>query len=293
MARVSLEHGISGIALLHSATGGKYVELARRAVDFAPPPFEAEAVARPDKVIHPVDLGAILPPADWLLLAGGQKATVAVAALNRAADAPGAMLVAWYQSAPHQKRTAPLPVRKDVKAQAGLALPPCSTALVRDVLQVGVTGGHGKELWHKAIRVMIVPKPPRWPTFGAVSTKLRYDAPILSVAKGKYSSIPYEKGWDPKLQDVVVFFPNGARWVFWRGASYCPFWASRYNTGMSYQWAERYPAYGLDYCEPLFDRELRYGRVEIVESTKARAHVRWTYPPCDFRYRLREQGTES
>ena len=44
-----------------------------------PPTFEADAVARPDAVIHPVDLGTILVPADWLLLAGGQKAEVEVA----------------------------------------------------------------------------------------------------------------------------------------------------------------------------------------------------------------------
>ena len=285
MARVSLEEGISELALLHSATGGKHVEVARQEVNFAPPPFEAEAVARPDKAINPVDLGAILPPADWLLLAGGQKAALEVAALTRTADAPGAMAVAWYESAPHQKRTAPLPLRKNVKAQAALALAPCSPTLAKDALHVAVTGGDGKELWHRAIRVMIVPKPPAWPAFGAVTTKLRYDAPILSVVNGKYTSIPYEKGWDPKLQDVVVCFPNGARWVFWRGASYCPFWAGRYNTGMSYEWAERYPAEGIGFCEPLFDHELRFGRVEIVESTKARTHVRWTYQTSSFDYR--------
>ncbi len=42
--------------------------------------FEAEVRARPDEVINPVDLGAILVPADWLRLAGGQKAFVTVAA---------------------------------------------------------------------------------------------------------------------------------------------------------------------------------------------------------------------
>src|SRR5262249_15313519 len=34
--------------------------------------FEADAEARPDRQINPVDLGAILVPQDWLLLAGNQ-----------------------------------------------------------------------------------------------------------------------------------------------------------------------------------------------------------------------------
>jgi hypothetical protein len=34
------------------------------------------------------------------------------------------------------------------------------------------------------------------------------------------------------------------------------------------------------------DKELRYGRVEIVESTPARIHVRWTYQSCDFQYKV-------
>jgi len=53
------------------------VEIARAPVK--PPAFEADAKARPDTVIHPVDLGTIFVPADWLLLAGGQQAEVEVA----------------------------------------------------------------------------------------------------------------------------------------------------------------------------------------------------------------------
>ena len=34
------------------------------------------------------------------------------------------------------------------------------------------------------------------------------------------------------------------------------------------------------------DKELRYGRVEIVESTAARVHVRWSYQSCDFNYKV-------
>ena len=87
MTRISLEADPAEVVLLaKSSPDGEFRELARQAVTL--PPFEAEAVARPESVIHPVDLGTILVPHDWLLLAGGQKATVEVAALNRGSGCP-------------------------------------------------------------------------------------------------------------------------------------------------------------------------------------------------------------
>jgi hypothetical protein len=85
-----------------------------------------------------------------------------------------------------------------------------------------------------------------------------------------------------------VSLPNGSRFVFWRGSSYIPFWAGKNNTGLSYEWAETMPPPGefVDSVEPLMDKELRYGRVEIVASTAARVHVRWTYQSCDFSYKV-------
>ena len=34
------------------------------------------------------------------------------------------------------------------------------------------------------------------------------------------------------------------------------------------------------------DKELRYSRVELVESTPSRVHVRWTYQSTDFNYKV-------
>jgi hypothetical protein len=159
---------------------------------------------------------------------------------------------------------------------------------------VAIVDGAGGELWRKTIPVMLVPDAPQWPSFGAVATKLRYDAPI-PVNEGL--SIGCAEGWDPELQDVVVTFPNGARFVFWRGASYCPFWAGESNTGLCYEWAEILTGDHMvgrrDCVEPLQDKELRYGRVTIVESTPARVHVRWAYQSCDMDYRVwGEHATE-
>jgi hypothetical protein len=260
------------------------VELARAAV--RPPAFEAEATALPETVVHPVDLGTILVPADWLLLAGGQKATVEVAALSRTSEVPGARVAAWYESAPEQRVAAGMPLSQGRKARATLGLGHSSRPPKEDVLHVAIADGAGKELWHKTIRVMRVPEAPRWPRFGAVATNLRYDAPI--PVNGRPASVDYDEGWDPALQDVVVFFPNGARFVFWRGSSYIPFWAGRFNTGLCYEWAERHsPNVGFTDCpEPLMDKELRYGRVAIVESTPARVHIQWSYQSCDRNYKV-------
>jgi hypothetical protein len=139
------------------------------------------------------------------------------------------------------------------------------------------------------IQAMIVREPPRWPRFGASATKLRYDAPIsVRNDDGTYSTLDYEKGWDFRLQDVVVSLPNGARFVFWRGSSYVPFWAGQRNTGLCYEWAETTPPPDgfTDSVEPLMDKELRFGRVEIMESSAARVHVRWSYQSCDFNYKI-------
>ena len=286
-ARVPLEAGPTEVVLLaKSSPDGEPVELARQAVTL--PPFEAEAVAWPESLIHPVDLGTILVPHDWLLLAGGQKATVEVAALNRGADAPGARASAWYESVPGEKATIPMPLKPGEKARVTLAVGAGARTEKKDVLHVTIADAEGKELWQKTIRVMRVPQPPSNPRFGAVATKLRYDAPI--PARYKPYKIDYDEGWDPKLDDVVVFFPNGARFVFWRGSSYCPFWAGRSNTGLCYEWAEILSGHGIqnvnDCVEPLQDKELRYGRVEIVESTPARVHVRWSYQSCDLDYKV-------
>ncbi len=273
--------------VLLTESPGQSVELARVAVE--PPPFEAEAVANPASRIHPVDLGTILVPSGWLLLGDGQQAFLEAAALSRAFDHRNSIALAWFESAPGAKTSIPMSLAKGCRAQARWPLPPASTTLDCDTLHVSIQNANGSELWHKTIPTMLVHRPPQWPRFGASALKLRYDAPIsVRAADGELSSINYDDAWDAELDDVVVALPNGARFVFWRGSSYVPFWAGRCNTGLSYEWAETSPpADGFDDCvEPLMDKELRYGRVEIVESTPSRVHARWSYQSCDFQYKV-------
>lgn len=286
VCRISLDPRTAELVLISKSAAGAVVELARQAVEQAP--LEADAVARPERVINPVDLGAILVPSDWLLLGDGQKGSVDVAAVHYREDMPDARVTVWFESAPDAKATADMPLAKGNRAQVSMPLPASPPKVERDFVHVSITRADGVEVWNKKIPAMLVHTPPKWPEFGAVETKLRYDAPIsVRNADGTFSSMDYADGWDSKLQDVVVALPNGSRFVFWRGSSYIPFWAGQYNAGLCYEWAENTPPPdGVDCVEPLMDKELRYGRVRIVESTSARVHVRWDYQSCDFNYKV-------
>lgn len=229
-----------------------------------------------------------MPPADWLALSPKQKGKVRVAAFSAKEDFSGAQALAWFESSPEKKTSASIELRKNTRVETSLTLPEASFARDRDFVHVAIVGEDGREIWQEGIPVMLVGEPPDWPSFGATETKLRYDAPISVRAQdGSLSSMDYAKGWKPELNDVVVSLPNGSRFVFWRGSSYVPFWAGRYNSGLCYEWAETSPPPdGEDCVEPLMDKQLRYGQVAVVESTSARIHVRWSYQSCDFNYKV-------
>jgi hypothetical protein len=287
--RVTFKSYPTDFVLLAKCTfQGEPVQLASGRVKV--PTIEADAVVEPDRLINPVDLGTVLFPADWLLLEKGHRFAVKVAAVSHGRDIPGAKAAGWLESVERAKIEAGFPLKLDQRADLDLAFPPVSASARNDVLHVTITDADGKELWHKQIKTVLISDPPHWPRFGASKTKLWYDAPISvrNPATGLLSSISYSDAWRPELKDVVVSFPTGARFVFWRGSSYVPFWAGLHNTGLSYEWAETSPPReGFnDSVEPLMDKELRYGRVEILESTPARVHVRWTYQSCDFTYKV-------
>lgn len=251
--------------------------------------FEADALARAETPVNPVDLGAILVPDGWLLLGPGKAACVEVAAISRRGDEQNTRLRVWFSSDPAKAVSAPFPLPNNVRVDRRVTLPRAPRKPEHEMVHVAIERSNGAVLWQKEIPTMLVSKPPRWPRFGATATKLRYDAPIsVRNEDGTFATLDYATAWDPHLQDVVVSLSNGTRFVFWRGGCYVPFWAGRHNTGLSYEWAETSPPPDgfTDCVEPLMDKELRYGRVEIVESTTARVHVRWSYQSCDFRYKV-------
>jgi hypothetical protein len=274
------------LVLLTKDKDGKAIERARWKVER--PAFEADAEAAADPVINPVDLGAVLPPADWLLLGPDQQARVTLAAFSGKEEVRGAEVVAWFESSPDRPTKAAIELRKGVRTELKIALPPPAFTKRRDTLHVTIRDAKGRELWHKTIPTMLVQDTPKLPAFGAIETKLRYDYPLLSYSgPDEVTEIPYDQGWAPERKDVVLSLPNGSRFVFWRGAAYTPFWAGKHNTALNFEFAEapRRPD-GLDCIDAASDKELRRSRVEIIESTAARVHVRWTAQPCDLNYKV-------
>ena len=238
-ARIAIEDTGDEIVLSASKENGiGRIELARQRMDRAR--IEADAMARPEKVTNPVDLGTILVPSGWLVLGPGKRGVLEVAARCRDGEELKAQIRAWFGSAPGKERAMPMPLEKGKTRRLSFELSEPPGDRDRDSLHVTLVDGAGAELWRKTIPVMLVRQPPRWPRFGATYTKLRYDAPISvrDPKTGAFSSLSYERGWDPALRDVVVSLPGGARFVFWRGSSYIPFWAGKHNTGACYEWAE-------------------------------------------------------
>ncbi len=276
------------IVLRARSTTGSLVELARTRV--VRPAFEIDAVAEAFPIVNPVDLGAILVPSDRLLLGPGQSAALTAAAMSWDGDRLGVKLSAWFGSRPDRKATAKMDLPAGQARKESIKLPEPPTAADRDTLTVVLEDSDGRVFWKKSIPVMLVNRPPVRPRFGATRERLRYDPPISvrDPKSGAYSTMPYDGAWPAELDDVVVTLPGGGRFVFWRGSSYIPFWAGRNNTGACYEWAEiiSQPAGAVDCVEPLMDKELRYSRVAIVESTEARVHVRWTYQSTDLKYRV-------
>ena len=263
---------------------GQVVEVARRTVDW--PSIEADAKARPDMRINPVDLGAILVPHDTLLLAGGQRAEIEIAVFSRTTSYPDARLKIWFDGETPVETGLNLTENRRIVKELELAQ---TSTTDRTVLHLTLVDG-GRELWRKDIPTTIVANPPPVPRFGAVETKLRFEDSDSAIDLGD-KDVNHSKSWDPTLNDVVVFLPNGSRFVFWRWFRYAPFWAGLRNTAFNYEWAENLthpfevPGWGTLFPEPLFDVELRYSRVRIVDSTSSRVHVRWTYEGTDPTYR--------
>ena len=288
-ALARLQSPPSEVSLQVSCAGGQ--ELVRKTVSWAA--FEVDAVARSDRLINPVDVGAILPPHDWLLLVDGQTAIVNAAAYSHARDFPNSKLRAWFDRGDVVELAFPMTRNRLNTAELKL---PITGSSQHSTLHISLTDGE-QELWRKDVQTMVMATPPNRPGFGAVATKLRYDPPIAAADPRTGEALPpidYDTAWDSDLDDIVVFLPNGSRFVFWRGANYIPFWASRNNTGVLYQWAENcsmnvrvsHPDGTLDCPEPLFDSEMRFSKVRIVESSASRVHVRWDYQLTDVRYEV-------
>ncbi|MHC4214491.1 MAG: LamG-like jellyroll fold domain-containing protein, partial [Planctomycetota bacterium] len=114
--------------------------------------------------------------------------------------------------------------------------------------------------------------------FGAVYTKLKY-------------TLEWDRRWRVSDDaDVVVQFDTGPyKFVFWRGCSYIPCWATEQNgPWFTNEFFERrgWLGGGDSMMEPMSDKQCRYSHVRVIENNDARVVVHWRYTPCDLNYNV-------
>lgn len=107
-----------------------------------------------------------------------------------------------------------------------------------------------------------------------------------------YATLKYEDTWDRlsrigPLSDVVVRFESAPiRLVFWHGLSNIPAWVTENGKWYTDEFLESgYGGSTVYDAEPMSDKQTRYSRVNIVESTPARAVVHWRYALADVLHR--------
>jgi hypothetical protein len=139
-----------------------------------------------------------------------------------------------------------------------------------------------------------------------VHTKIPLRLPAGPKGTGRFGAyyvrLKYSLTWDKLWKvsdhpDVVVRFDEfDHRFVFWRGTSYIPCWATYDGAWYTNEFFERRGHLGgcTSMCEPMSDKQCRYSHVRIVESSNARVVVHWRYSPTDLYYKLpyRDEMTE-
>jgi hypothetical protein len=107
-----------------------------------------------------------------------------------------------------------------------------------------------------------------------------------------YARLKFSYDWDKVWRvadhpDVVVRFDDfDHRFVFWRGTSFIPCWATYDGAWYTNEFFERRGHLGGcdSMCEPMSDKQARYSHARIIESTDARVVVHWRYSPIDLNY---------
>ncbi len=107
-----------------------------------------------------------------------------------------------------------------------------------------------------------------------------------------YATLKFKKTWDrmsrfgPDSDVVVRFDESPIRLVFWRGTNYMPAWVTENGKWYNEQSVETWEPPGCtggEDCEPMSDKQSRYSRVSILESSPARAVVHWRYALAETR----------
>jgi hypothetical protein len=84
---------------------------------------------------------------------------------------------------------------------------------------------------------------------------------------------------------IEVRFPFSAKFVFWKQASYIPWWDVE-QVAMTNEFVEAWGGGNQGCNEPMQDREGRYIKVELLENSPARVKVHWRYALSDPHYNI-------
>lgn len=247
--------------------------------------------------INPVDLGRALVPHDTIIMANDQKLQIdfqlifpgkggkqKIGVRARVVDRDGnEFLALTYENA--------LPGGEIVKQQLESATDKLKPGKYR--LEI-LCEQNGETLFSQKWWLLREDIKPAARGFGAFYTELKYDGgvPMYDIPAETWSFEKWDKLWERgPHEDIVVAFPNGNRFVFWRGSSNVPFWASPANIGLTYEWMEAaWGRGGLTDCiEPLQDKKCQYSRPHIVSSTPARAVIDWRYALIDLNYIIADE----
>lgn len=85
---------------------------------------------------------------------------------------------------------------------------------------------------------------------------------------------------------VVVDCDQNWRFVFWDKAQYIGCVDVGEGVWFTSEWCETNSPNDLHCYEPIMDKQLKWSRIEILESGPARCRVHWTYALNDMRYRI-------
>ena len=134
---------------------------------------------------------------------------------------------------------------------------------------------------------MLIPNPPKWPTFGAVRTKLRYDAPI-PVAGGKPNQLRERMG--PEAARCRGLLPNGASIRLLAGIVVLPVLGGPVEHGLLLRMGgDFWQAHGWR-PEIASNRSRTRSCATAGSRSSSRrppaSTLRWSYQSCDLDYRV-------
>ena len=254
--------------------------------------FFARETLTAEPIINPIDLGYVLVPpkmqlaipsqtlkADFWMSFPGSGGVHNVTATLAASDKSGKTRASG---------SAGLSVSEGEVKDAAVVMDCAGLKPGRYMLEFSLSDA-GENIYSSK-RLLIVPDiQPAEREFGAYFADIEYPGEIglFDYDTKKWVDTTWKRAWQRGPDtDVVVSFPNGNRFIFWRGSGYVPFWASWANSGLTYEWLEAGQNRGVtqDAVEPLQDKECRYSRSYIRSSTPARAVIDWRYALIGRRY---------